>query len=428
MRTTQVAIGATALLALAVITARPGHSQVQGTLPAFVKKQSETPGVPDQGHANITGTMRAGDFVGYGGNLTGLNAANLTQGVLGDTHLSSNVARRDQSNTFVGPVNSFSGFVGVGRNTPVNSSELFGIGEANASGFVGTYVLGGANSKPYYGYAINGGSSAYSYLDGATGDWRLVNGGVNRLNVGNDGNVGIGTANPNSKLEVAGELRVSNSVGTPLFRVHENSQNGNGTVRLNSSTGKLNLMLDQILGNRGWIGVMDQFASYQAAMFVSSDDNGYVVADTKNFRVPNPRNMAEDIYYACVEGPEAAAYVRGTAKLVNGRAHVELPVHFTDVTVSQGMTVQLTVKSPDSKGVGYWHGSNTGFDVFELNAGKGNYEIDWEVKCVRKGHEDYQVVRPWDKDLPSLDKKAAWANRVASIQAKAAAAQKGGRP
>jgi hypothetical protein len=33
-------------------------------------------------------------------------------------------------------------------------------------------------------------------------------------------------------------------------------------------------------------------------------------------------------------------------------------------------------------------------EVKELHRGTGNYEFDWEVKCVRKGHEDYRVTRP----------------------------------
>ena len=34
-----------------------------------------------------------------------------------------------------------------------------------------------------------------------------------------------------------------------------------------------------------------------------------------------------------------------------------------------------------------------GFKVKELYGGTGNYSFDWEVKGVRKGFEDYQVIR-----------------------------------
>jgi hypothetical protein len=35
--------------------------------------------------------------------------------------------------------------------------------------------------------------------------------------------------------------------------------------------------------------------------------------------------------------------------------------------------------------------------VRELMNGKGNYEFDWEVKCIRKSYEDYRVIRPTEE-------------------------------
>ena len=32
--------------------------------------------------------------------------------------------------------------------------------------------------------------------------------------------------------------------------------------------------------------------------------------------------------------------------------------------------------------------------VEELLGGTGNYSFDWEVKAVRQGHENYEVIRP----------------------------------
>lgn len=45
----------------------------------------------------------------------------------------------------------------------------------------------------------------------------------------------------------------------------------------------------------------------------------------KSFRVPNPNDVKTDIWYASIEGPEAAAYLRGTARLNNGRAFIPFP-------------------------------------------------------------------------------------------------------
>lgn len=63
------------------------------------------------------------------------------------------------------------------------------------------------------------------------------------------------------------------------------------------------------------------------------------------------------------------------------------------------MTVMLTPLSADSKGMAVVEKTATGFKVKELYQGTGSYGFDWEVKSVRKGFEDYQVIRQ-KRDLP----------------------------
>ena len=57
------------------------------------------------------------------------------------------------------------------------------------------------------------------------------------------------------------------------------------------------------------------------------------------------------------------------------------------------MTVQLTPLSPDSQGLAVIKKGLDGVSVKELRGGTGNYDLDWEVKCVRKGYEEYEPVR-----------------------------------
>ena len=54
----------------------------------------------------------------------------------------------------------------------------------------------------------------------------------------------------------------------------------------------------------------------------------------------------------------------------------------------------LTPLSAASRGLAVTQKSEEGFTVQELMSGEGNYEFDWEVKCIRRGHEDFQVIRP----------------------------------
>lgn len=146
-------------------------------------------------------------------------------------------------------------------------------------------------------------------------------------------------------------------------------------------------------------------------MHRSSDGGvGEVYADRKNVRVPNPADATTDIWYCCPEGPDAAIYVRGTARLVAGAAHVILPEHFRLLAVETGMTVQVTPLSVDSKGLAITSKRLSGIEVRELAGGAGDYEFDWRVEAVRKGHEDYQVIRPWMRSDENESK--AWENRT----------------
>jgi hypothetical protein len=149
--------------------------------------------------------------------------------------------------------------------------------------------------------------------------------------------------------------------------------------------------------NLGAVAVYDADGNEQAYMLVDLDGRGFVVGDVKSFRVPNPNQPDTDIVYAAIEGPEAAAYVRGTGQLVRGAATIDLPQHFVSIASTRGMTVQLTPNSARSLGLAVEQKSTERTVVRELMNGKGSYEFDWEVKSIRKGYEDYRVIRPTEE-------------------------------
>jgi len=144
----------------------------------------------------------------------------------------------------------------------------------------------------------------------------------------------------------------------------------------------------------GYVNLYDQSGGLQARMYVDAGGTGYVEADVKSFVSENPDDPTTEIRYACPEGPEAAAYVRGTATLVDGRAVVQLPDHFTAVADLDGITVQLTPHSADSKGLAAIERTTEQITVQELGGGHGNYAFDFSVMCTRKGYQDFQVVVP----------------------------------
>lgn len=143
----------------------------------------------------------------------------------------------------------------------------------------------------------------------------------------------------------------------------------------------------------GKVAVYDSFNDESAGLTTNGFGQGILFADVKNFRMDHPLEDDKEIWYACVEGPEAAAYERGTAQLVNGEAEIQFPAHFELVANHETMTVMLTPLSADCKGLAVVEKTARGFKVKELFQGSGTYAFDWEVKCVRNGYEDYRVIR-----------------------------------
>lgn len=145
--------------------------------------------------------------------------------------------------------------------------------------------------------------------------------------------------------------------------------------------------------DHGYVLVYDGNDQMQAGMLVNGSGDGQLFADVKNFRMPHPEQRGKSILYACVEGPEVAAYDRGTAKLVDGQVKITFSDHFKIVANPETMTVMLTPHSADTYGLAVVEKTNDGFVVKEFKGGKGNFSFDWEVKCKRRGYEDWKVIQ-----------------------------------
>lgn len=228
------------------------------------------------------------------------------------------------------------------------------------------------------------------------------------------GNVGINQATPTQKLDVVGNAIVNGTlmVGGP----------GSPEVQLLGAGGGPRAVMSRSLSNanRGRMFILDETFTIKAGMdFFGAGTTATLFADVKSFRTPNPDDSGTDIWYASLEGPEAAMYVRGTATLVNGQATIELPPHFKALATTDSLTVQLTPLSADSRGLAVCSKDLSGIDVRELTNGTGTYAFDWEVKAVRRDVTDFEVIRPWDIDRPEIKGVTAqqqWEARLADIE------------
>ena len=72
---------------------------------------------------------------------------------------------------------------------------------------------------------------------------------------------------------------------------------------------------------------------------VMSHCGGHVLAAKKNFDIPHPTKKGWRLAHSCVEGPEAAVYVRG--KVVN-KTEINLPEYWINLVDPQSITVSIT--------------------------------------------------------------------------------------
>ena len=222
-----------------------------------------------------------------------------------------------------------------------------------------------SSSSPITGQSLVWNGSAWAPSTISSSPWTTTGADISY----STGNVGINTTSPTSPLSVNGTSTIVNA--TNDIRVEMGTNSDGGFVQIYNNSNIL-----------------------RAGMRINASGLGEFFGDVKNFRIDHPTQPENEIWYASLEGPEAAAYVRGTATLVNGEVSIEFDEHFQLVSNPESMTVILTPLSADSKGLAVVEKTETGISVKELFSGKGNYSFDWEVKCVRRGHENFQVIRP----------------------------------
>jgi hypothetical protein len=107
----------------------------------------------------------------------------------------------------------------------------------------------------------------------------------------------------------------------------------------------------------------------------------------KTFIIDHPLEPNRYLVHATLEGPEAAVFYRGTARLQNGRAEVALPDYFEALTRSEDRTTMLTnIGGFDRLAIARQAQGqivNGRFIVVSDNP-DSTQEFHWEVKAVRK--------------------------------------------
>ena len=154
--------------------------------------------------------------------------------------------------------------------------------------------------------------------------------GLERMRIRYDGNVGIGTASPNYKLDVNGDINIP---GTNRIVFNNEPGSWGITARTSTSTTNLGASLKNIIicGGGGNEGLAITGVDQTAAMEIRNNGTvwikGTLTKGGGSFRIDHPLPEKKDthhLYHSFIEGPKADLIYRGKINLVNGTATVNI--------------------------------------------------------------------------------------------------------
>ena len=160
-----------------------------------------------------------------------------------------------------------------------------------------------------------------------------------------------------------------------------------------------------VIRSNGYVGIGDNFTGAEERLHVKgnirADGNvkasgDIVAAGAKKFEIDHPLTDGKKLVHAAIEGPEAAVYYRGEARLVDGRAVVHLPGYFEALTRKGQRTVMLTnVDGFDRLAVQTAAGMQVKDGTFTVVSDRpdSSQRFSWEVKAIRADVGPLEVER-----------------------------------
>jgi hypothetical protein len=351
----------------------PSNSLTIGTVVSGTAASASITGTPPNQILNLT--LPKGDKGDPGDSGSGFSGS----GTLGFIPRFSGSSSVSNSGIF----QSTSGNLGIGTTSPeylldvrgtIRSNSLSELSSTNGLGTVTTFSPNGSMNARLSALVSNSNSGAL-----VLGDTSGVAKYFGFVNPGGSGQLSLFGENNSANVIVS---------GTPGFP-------NCGFISIADTLGSTRIAA-YVVNSNPFFEIRNTSGNTRAGFRINSNNQGEVFADLITMNFQDPDDNTKNICYSTLEGPEAAAYERGSAEIKNGEAYVPFSDHFKKIVNPNTVTILLTPYSIETYGLAVVEKSKDGFIVKELMHGKGNFKFDWEVKGVRKGHEEFKVVRDYE--------------------------------
>ncbi len=290
---------------------------------------------------------------------------------------------------------TFPGVWGESNSNSSSATAVRGIITSTSPGASSTGVLGvnkgtGGSGIGVWGRQDGSGYGVYGSTPSGTGVVGKhtstegtapgVGGYTNSLSADAAGVIGVVNSS-NPRRSSAGVRGINNGTRRTTFGVFgSHAGEGVGVLGTTVSGQGVHGAATSGVGVIGWIATPDGYAVYAQGDFGGTG--------AKHFVQPHPTDPAKEIRFVCLEGNESGTYFRGSSRLGNGRAVIEVPEEFRLVSETEGVTVQLTPMGPNA---GLWVEAK-GLDQIVVR-GNGEVDFDYFVNGIRRGYADLELIR-----------------------------------
>jgi hypothetical protein len=299
------------------------------------------------------------------------------------------------------------GDVGIGTSSPSDKLNVVGnISAGTLSTTQGKFIAYGSSSQPnllFEGFDATG-KARISTNSGANRQLKIENDGAsNTLGVYIEGDVGIGTDTPTSKLHVigsglfSGDVRASGSFiggsGTaslPSFEFVNDPDTGLFSPAANafgiSTSGVERLRVD----SAGNIGIGTTNPGYKLQV------SGSFGATTKSFRIDHPSKPGFSLEYGSLESPYHGVRLTGRGTVIKGIGMVSLPSYLKDL-IHDDDTLNIQITNIKHGKTIYVDSIDLKNDCFIVKADRakslGDLHFFWTLTGVRKDVENLVVEK-----------------------------------